>query len=212
MALEQALRTRLAALLAAEDQSVPGPRLAADARRLWSRVGRLITMNLAGEQIDRDALELACYALQLPLRHGRVAKLVRASLRERCEQAAELMVGLFAREAEEALLDRTARVLQEVPQKSPMIDEARLLADAVNLDDFGLIGLFNQAMLLGLGGEGVDAVAAACDKREQYGYWEARLKDGFHYDAVREIARRRLAESRKVAHFLDRELDEDRPK
>ncbi|HUB26793.1 MAG TPA: hypothetical protein VL992_15315, partial [Tepidisphaeraceae bacterium] len=77
---------------------------------------------------------------------------------------------------------------------------------------FGLIGLFNQAMLLGLGGEGVDAVAAACDKREQYGYWEARLKDGFHYDAVREIARRRLAESRKVAHFLDRELDEDRPK
>src|SRR5580658_8572624 len=105
MALEQALRTRLAGLLAAEDQSVPGPRLAADARRLWERVGRFLGMNLAGEQMDRDALELACYALQLPLRQNRGQKLVRGGLRERCEQAAELMVGLFGREAQENLLD-----------------------------------------------------------------------------------------------------------
>jgi hypothetical protein len=212
MALEQALRTRLAGLLAAEDQSVPGPRLAADARRLWERVGRFLGMNLAGEQMDRDALELACYALQLPLRQNRGQKLVRGSLRERCEQAAELMVSLFGREAEENLLDRTARVLQEIPQKSPMIDEARLLADAVNLDDFGLIGLFNQAMLLALGGEAVDAIAAASEKRELYGYWEARLKDGFHYEAIRDIARRRLADSRKVSHLLQHELGEDRSK
>ena len=44
-------------------------------------------------------------------------------------------------------------------------------------------------------------------KREQYGYWEARLKDGFHFDAVRDLARRRIDSARLLMTLLMEELD-----
>ena len=168
-------------------------RLAGDAQRLWKRLNSFLDMNLAGPQADGAALHLACFALQLPARPAKgaaQAKPIRTNLRDRFEQAAELMVTHLAGDFDEALLDRAARILQEAPQRAPMLDEARLLADAVNLDDFGVIGLITHAMQLALQGEGVGELSLALEKREQYGYWEARLKDGFHFPAVREIARR----------------------
>jgi hypothetical protein len=186
--------------------------LAGDAARLWRRIGRFLQMNLVGPQVDSDALELACYGLQLPLRQARgptVGKPPRTSLRDRCEQAAELLVSLLGGELEESLLDRAARLLHETPQRSPMLDEARLLADAINLDDFGLIGWVNQTIQLALQGEGAGDLVVAWEKREQYGYWEARLKDGFHFEPIRQIATQRLQQARKVSAMLSAELDQD---
>jgi hypothetical protein len=90
-----------------------------------------------------------------------------------------------------------------------MLDDARLLADAVNLQDFGAAGLVSLSIQLARQGAGVGQVAVACEKREQYGYWEARLRDGFHYPAVRQIAQRRLARWRQIAELLRDELSED---
>ena len=216
MSLDQTLRNRLGRLLTvAEDQSLLGPRLAGDATRLLGRVNHFIQMNLVGPQVDGDGLEVACYALQLPLRQVRgpsAGKPARTGLRDRCEQAAELLVSLVGGELDESLLDRAARLLHETPQRSPMLDEARLLADAVNLDDFGMIGWVSQAIQLALTGEGVAELAAGGEKREQYGYWEARLKDGFHFDQVRQIAQQRLQQARKVNAMLVAELTEDTKK
>ena len=47
------------------------------------------------------------------------------------------------------------------------------------------------------------------EKREQYGYWEARLKDGFHFEPIRQIARERLEHARQVAAMLTDELRQD---
>ena len=105
------------------------------------------------------------------------------------------------------LLDRTTRILHESHQRSPMLDEARLLADAVNLDDFGITGLLQQMTQLARDGEGVVQLAKGAQTREQYGYWEARLKDGFHFDPVREMARRRLDGARLVVTLLMEELE-----
>jgi len=58
------------------------------------------------------------------------------------------------------------------------------------------------------GGGGVALVADGCRKRQQYGYWEARLKDGFHYEAVREMARQRLQHTMQVCAMLEEELRE----
>src|SRR5439155_26125793 len=114
-----------------------------------------------------------------------------------------------AKDIDEGLLDRATRVLQEMPHRSPMIDEAKLLADAVNLDDFGIVGLLTQMIQLARQGDGVSQLADGAEKREQYGYWEARLKDGFHFEPVRQIARRRLAHARQVATMLAEERKED---
>jgi hypothetical protein len=45
--------------------------------------------------------------------------------------------------------------------------------------------------------------------REQYGYWVARLKDGFHFDQTRALAKKRLDHTRRVAGLLMAELRED---
>jgi hypothetical protein len=215
MSLQPDLRKRLEKVLSTlDDQGAIGPRLTGDAARLWKRAAKFISMNLIGPDPDLDALELACYALQLPPRQGRgvmPGRLGRTNLRDRCEQAAELLVSLMSSDIAEELLDRTTRLLHEVPHRTPVLDEAKLLADVLNLEDFGLIGLILQTIQLALQGEGVADLALACEKREEYGYWEARTKDGFHFEPVRAIAMKRLANSRKVAKMLGDELKEDQP-
>lgn len=215
MPLDENLRRRIEGVLhTLDDQGTLGPRLADDAARLLKRLRRFIAMDLVGPDLDMDALELATYALQLPIRQGKgliAGRLGRTNLRERCEQAAELLVSLLGSETEEGLLDRATRLLHEVSQRSPMLDEAKLLADALNLEDFGLTGFVQQTIQLALQGEGVAELALASEKREQYGYWEARLKDGFHFEPVRGIARRRLENFRQAAKLLQSEMNEDQP-
>jgi hypothetical protein len=214
MSLKANVRQRLLKILGTmEDGGALGPRLMGDASRLWKRVGKLRTMNLIGPEMDEEALELACYALQLPTRQAggvSAGKLGRTNLRDRCEQAAELLVSLLGDDIDEALLDRTTRLLHEVYQRSPVLDEAKLLADAINLDDFGLTGLFAQTIQMALQGEGVEDIVVGAEKREQYGYWQARLKDGFHFEPIRAMARKRLETAKQVVKMLSDELEQDK--
>ena len=101
-----------------------------------------------------------------------------------------MLVGTVEALADEQLLDKTTRLLHEMPHRSPVLDEAKLLADVVNLEDFGVIGLVEQIFTIGKQGEGLAQVAEGLDKREEYGYWDARIRDGFHFAAVRRIAER----------------------
>jgi hypothetical protein len=212
MALDASLRERVEQVLTVVDEhGTTGPRLVDDAVRLWRRIGRFLGMNLVTEGLDADALELACYATQLPLRRPHTqagGRPGRITLRERAEESAELLLNVVP-DADETLLDRATRILQEMPHRSPMVDEARLLADAINLDDFGVTGLVQQVIQLTRQGEGVLQLADGLEKREQYGYWDARLKDGFHFDPIRQIARRRLDNARHAALLLLTEIRED---
>ena len=213
MSLDSKLKRRLTAALNVVDEQAgtKGPRLVDDATRLWNRVQKLVALHLVGEP-DLGALEMACHALQLPLRQPKPpvsGKLARTNLKDRTEQAAELLVTLLENDADEELLDRATRILHEAPHKSPMIEDAKLLADAVNLDDFGVIGLINQTIQLARQGDGIMQVADGAEKREQYGYWEARLKDGFHFEPVRQMAKARVEHARRVAALLLEELKQD---
>jgi hypothetical protein len=76
---------------------------------------------------------------------------------------------------------------------------------------FGVIGFVNRAIQLGRQGDGVSQVVDANQKRETYGYWDARLKDGFHFEPVRRIAKQRLEHLRQVAKLLEDELRDDQP-
>jgi hypothetical protein len=185
-----------------------------DAVRLWRRIQRFIAMDLAAEP-DVTALELACYAVQLPMRQAKPptsAKLGRTNLRERAEQAAELLVSLMSDQVnDEDLVDRATRLLQETPHKTPVLEDARLLADAINLEDFGVTGLIAQMTVLVRAGAGIVQLSQGAEKREEYGYWDARLKDGFHFEPIRQIAKRRLARARQVATMIAEELKEDQP-
>lgn len=213
MALEAGLAHHLERILSVvDDGGARGTRLLDDARRLWGRVQRFISLNLVPPEVDRDALELACHALQLPLRHGKApatGRMSQVSLRDRAEQAAELVITVNTDEANMDLMERSARILRELPARNPEKAESKLLADAMNLDDFGVTGLILQAMQSARLHAGITPVAEGFEKRRQYGYWEARLKDGFHFEPIRQLARRRLNEAGRVADLLLAELRED---
>ncbi len=215
MPLEKKLQAVLdRALRVVEDAPAAGARLVDDSTRLWHRAQRLLELRLVdASSIQPDAMELACYAIHLPLKGQRVTtvrgKLGRPSLKERAEQTAEILVNLAGDYIDEALLDRTTRILHEIPQRKPAMDEARLLADAINLEDFSIAGLFVQAIDLARTGDGLLQLVDGINKREQYGYWDARLKDGFHFEPVRKLARERLEHVRRVAALLTGELAAD---
>lgn len=212
MPLEGELKYRLErALSVVDDRGTRGTRLLEDARRLCARVKRFIARGWVPPDTDSSAIEVACFALQLPLKATKASptgKLGRTNLRERAEQAAEMLVGV-AGDAGDDLIDQTTQILLQVHQRTPASDQAKLLADALNLEDFGVAGLIVQAIQIARQGGGVMQVADGCEKREQYGYWEARLKDGFHFEQSRQIARKRLEHARKMATLLVGELKDD---
>ena len=201
------------ALTKADVTNARGTSLVDDAVRLCGRVHAFMHMKILPAEIDLAPLEIACYALQFPLKQQKMlptGKLGRSNLKDRAEQAAEILVAGFAREIDGPLLDRTTQLLQALPQRNPPMDEARLLADVVNLDDFGITGLLLQTVMLSRAGGSVTQVGDGLEKREQYGYWGARLKEGFHFEPIREIARRRLEHTRQAAALLSDEIKEDR--
>jgi len=211
MELDDRLNRRFEALLARDESDLPTPRLLHDARRLAARARTLAPIAGAG-QPDFLAIDLACLALQLPIRTDaafQVGKLGQINLRERCEQAAELLVSLMEPHIDADLLDRATRLLTELPQRATRNESARLLADTINLEDFGLTGLLGSAVIAASRGNGVDAIVEGHRKRDAYGYWDARLGDGFHFGPVREIARKRLSAARGVLKLLQDELRDD---
>ena len=138
-------------------------------------------------------------------------KLGRTNLRDRTEQSAELLVSAVGHEASEELIDRVTNILLALPHRVPELEEAKLLADALNLDDFGVVGLRQPRHPARPTGRGRQPGRRGRGKREEYGYWEARLKDGFHFEPVRRLARQRLEQMRQVAKLLKDELDGDVP-
>ncbi|HEX8524294.1 MAG TPA: hypothetical protein VF669_18710 [Tepidisphaeraceae bacterium] len=209
------VRQRLQKALAVVDvHGMVGSRLVDDAQRLFNRVQSFLALDLIPQDADSEAMEVACYALQLPMRDSKLlptGKLGRTNLRDRVEQSAEILISTLSRDIEDELLERVTRLLLQLPQRSPAQPEARLLADALNLDDFGISGFVLRAIQLGLQGAGMTQVMESTEKRDEYGYWEARLKDGFHFEPVRQIARRRLERARQVHKLLREELDGDSP-
>ena len=216
MPLPTPLLRRLGAAVGGTDGRGRGVerRLADDARRLWRRLSVWLEDEaMLGDGGDPDALELACWALQLPWGEGDPqrpvsGRLGTTSLRDRAAAAAEALVARLGGEVPADLLDRTVRLLHELPQRPPVLDDAKLLSDAVNLDDFGIGGLVQQAILLGRGGGGLEALAEATARRIDYGYWQARLKDDFYFEHPRQLAAERLGHLIECGRMLDREASD----
>lgn len=187
-------------------------RLLDDAQRLWARVRRLLAMDLAPPDADRPAMELACLAIQLPMRETRVqatGRTERTNFRDRAQFASELLLGLADEQDEDDIIASVSRILIQLPQKQPVLPEARVLADAINLEEFGATGLAVAAVQMSRAGDGLSAIVESFTKRDAYGYWDIQLKNAFHFEPVRQIARRRLAATRQAVQLLKTELDED---
>ena len=102
-------------------------------------------------------------------------------------------------------LDRMIKILQEHRRRETKTPEARLLSDAVSMEEFGLIGLWNQNRQFHASGKTLEQLLKLWKAQHDYGYWESRLRDGFHYEAARSAARNRLAQMKGIYERLQRE-------
>jgi hypothetical protein len=151
------------------------------------------------------ALELAIEAIHAPSSR-RPEKTGRQSWRQRATAAANSLSKLFP-SIDLALLNQTKNILRQAMQPRPALDDSRLFADAMNLEDFGIHGLLQHALHLGSIGADLPQLLESFEQQEQYGYWEARLKEDFHFEPTRQLAARRLDHLRSVAAMLKEERD-----
>lgn len=122
---------------------------------------------------------------------------------EQRESALDVMEQSLAGVVPPPILERAARIIREFPDRDTSLSEARVLADAETLEDVSLASLWVAVRRGVLEGKGVQAVLDQWNRRREYHFWDARLKEGFHFPAVRAIAQRRLALYQDVMRHLE---------
>lgn len=104
----------------------------------------------------------------------------------------ELAADLLEQRAENLLpagsLQRALRAIRHCNDRRSDVVEARILADAENLDEIGPQSLCLMLRKLLAEGRTFADLVAAWDRQEEYHYWQARIKECFHFAAAREWA------------------------
>ncbi|HUO09627.1 MAG TPA: hypothetical protein VM008_15060 [Phycisphaerae bacterium] len=109
-----------------------------------------------------------------------------------------------------AELDTVLTIMKEHRKRETTMPEAKVLADALAMEEFGLVGLWNQTRQFHAAGKTLEQLLKLWKAQHDYGYWESRLRDGFHYDVSRRAAQDRLGQMRGIYERLQREhLSED---
>jgi HD superfamily phosphodiesterase len=88
-------------------------------------------------------------------------------------------------------LARAAEAVGNFNRRETELAEAMILGDAHNLDEVGAISLWHTVRRHALDGKGVQAALEMWQRRQEYGFYKARI-DEFRFESVRELARHRL--------------------
>jgi hypothetical protein len=100
-------------------------------------------------------------------------------------------------------MERVCSSIIESGKRDTVLVEAMILSDARNLDDMGAIGIFNEVRRYLVHGRGVSEAVIGWNRKLEYDYWTARLRESYRFAGVRAIARQRL----EIAEQFMRQLD-----
>jgi len=92
------------------------------------------------------------------------------------------------------------KIITESLNRFTQMIEAMILSDARNLEDMGSIGLLHELRRNLIQGKSVSDLLDSWKYKIEYGYWQARIKESFRFDSVRQVAQQRLA---AAAVFMD---------
>ena len=84
------------------------------------------------------------------------------------------------------------KIIIESSNKLTEMPEASILSDGRSLDDMGAVGIFNEFRRYVVQGKGVTDAINNWQRKIDYRYWEARLRESFRFESVRRIADRRF--------------------
>ena len=119
------------------------------------------------------------------------------------EFSAQLVSEHLSSHIEQVRIDKINRIILESNNRFCEMPEAMILSDARNLDDIGMVGLFNDFCACGVHGKGVSDALQSWKKKVDYRYWQARLKEGFRFDSVRQIATARYEQAESFMYQLE---------
>lgn len=150
--------------------------------------------------IDRFSLSSAAYFCEAGL-----ARYMRAEKRA-CPptfyngndgELTELTIGVVEEKLgghiEKPDLAKINEIIIESQNRFTKMPEAMILFDARNLEDMGLVGVFNGFRRHISDGKDVSGILKNWQRKIDYKYWQARIEESFRFQQVRKIAKRRLS-------------------
>ena len=181
------------------------------AKRILRHCGSICQLNEVQRfQVDQLCLNIAAlfrdtgfarYADQ----QDKVSRMVLADLTDEDlrDFAAQLVHERLSELLNPRQMERVCSIIIESGKRDTTLIEAMILADARNLDDMGAIGIFNEFRRYVIHGRGVVDAMTSWNRKLEYDYWLARLRESFRFDGVRKIAQSRL----KIAQQFMEQLD-----
>ena len=106
-------------------------------------------------------------------------------------------------------LARCQRILRESVHRGTPVIEAQVLSDAINLEDLGALGVWRELARFAAAGRGVAEALISWQRKIEYNYFQARIRETLRFESVRRIAARRLEavvdfmEQLKREHFAE---------
>ena len=165
-------------------------------------------------RLDRFALSVAALfhqAATVRLEEERRTSTVYAAATMSAEDvkqySAELAGDRLAGRLPQRQLEFVQEAIRHAHDAASNIPESKILSDADSLDDIGALGIWRDLRRSILEGHAVDEAVRIWQRREQYGYWEARMREALQLETSRRLAAGRLAAARAFMQQLARERD-----
>ena len=175
---------------------------------LWDRTLRIVRnvehicrlpeLAMQAISIERSCLMAAAYfslsGLVRPATAGNGRRLNRADISEAdlCSLSANIAAEKLSGILHETRITKICRIITESCDRFTELTEAAILSDGRNLEDIGAVGLLHELRQHIINGKSISEVLDNWKCKIEYGYWQARLKEGFRYDAVRQMAGQRF--------------------
>ena len=159
---------------------------------------RLPELAIQAISIERSCLTAAAYfsisGLARPAAADNGRRLNRADLSEAdlCNLSANIAAEKLTGILHEARINKISRIITESCDRFTDMTEAAILSDGRNLEDMGAVGLLHELRQHITNGKSISEVLDNWKCKIEYGYWQARLREGFRHDAVRRMAEQRF--------------------
>ena len=121
------------------------------------------------------------------------------------EQGALMLERSLAKLLPADSLAHASQAIRTLDDRNMESIEGKIVADADNLDEFGVLSLWTTIRRGTVEGKGIQAVIDTWHRRREYRCWDARLKDSFRFAPVRAAAKRRLANFERLMRELEDE-------
>lgn len=189
---------------------------------LWDRVQRIDRnvdalclcreIQQANMPIDMFCLKAAVYFFQAGLvrdagsnRHASSNNSSETDLAQIARLSALVVTKQLDKVIDSKKIEKINNIITQSCEKTTRLNEAKVLSDAINLDDIGAVGVFNQVRAATLQKKSISELLSSYKKKADYGYWQARLNESFHFKNTANIANKRFAITKTFMENLEKE-------